>query len=70
MVAMTGIGDLMNGAETDSDRLVDTETVIHFLKVIRLYTKEKKAMKYDPKAMKNYTSAQEGFAEHYNATPP
>jgi SAM-dependent methyltransferase len=27
-------------------------------------------MKYDPKAMQNYTSTQEGFVEHYNATPP
>ena len=27
-------------------------------------------MKYDPKAMQNYTSVQEGFTEHYNATPP
>lgn len=27
-------------------------------------------MQYDPKTMKNYTSAHEGFTEHYNATPP
>jgi SAM-dependent methyltransferase len=27
-------------------------------------------MKYDPKTMQNYSSAHEGFTEHYNATPP
>lgn len=27
-------------------------------------------MNYDPKAMQNYATAQEGFTEHYNATPP
>lgn len=39
---MNGTGDLMNGAGTDFDGFVDADMVIHFLKVIKLYTKEKK----------------------------